>query len=163
MTPVDDAGVAGRVLHVSSGAAHGAPPSGWGCYGISKAAFFQSYKVLEREFRETLGGKVVVGSFKPGVVDTSMQRTIREAPADAMPGVSNFQKMKEKVAEHGTDATKPRPPPPGALDSPDNVAFFVEFLLLGTTDEEFSNRADTNEYDIRNKELFPQWIAQDDL
>ena len=29
----DANGVAGRVLHVSSGAAHGAPPVGWGCYG----------------------------------------------------------------------------------------------------------------------------------
>ena len=36
MKPVQedgDAGVPGRVLHVSSGAAHGAPPVGWGCYG----------------------------------------------------------------------------------------------------------------------------------
>ena len=32
--------IAGRVLHVSSGAAHGAPPVGWSCYGISKAAFY---------------------------------------------------------------------------------------------------------------------------
>mgnify|MGYP003497581644 FL=1 len=61
MAPVDDKGVAGSVLHVSSGEAHGAPPVGWSVYGISKAAFFQSYKVLEREYRH-LGGKAVVGS-----------------------------------------------------------------------------------------------------
>jgi NAD(P)-dependent dehydrogenase (short-subunit alcohol dehydrogenase family) len=45
-------GVAGRVLHVSSGAAHGAPPLGWSVYGITKAAFFQSYPVLEQEFQK---------------------------------------------------------------------------------------------------------------
>ena len=153
-----EGGVAGRVLHVSSGAAHGAPPAGWGCYGITKAAFFQSYKVLEREFRETLGGKVVVGSFKPGVVDTSMQGTIREAPKNAMPIVDNFKKMKEKVAATSSGPDKARPPPAGALDSPENVAFFAEYLLLGTTDEEFGNKDDSNEYDIRNKELYPKWI-----
>jgi len=162
MTPLDENGVAGRVLHVSSGAAHGAPPSGWGCYGISKAAFFQSYRVLEREFRETLGGKVVVGSFKPGVVDTSMQGTIRQAPHEAMPGVGTFKKMKEMVAGVGGDNTttisKARPPPSGALDSPENVAYFAEFLLLGTTDEEFGIKDDPGEYDIRNKDLFPRWI-----
>lgn len=162
MTPLDDAGVAGRVLHVSSGAAHGAPPAGWGVYGITKAAFLQSYRVLEREFRETLGGKVLVGSFKPGVVDTSMQGTIREATSDSMPIVENFKKMKEKTSQSST-ATKARPPPAGALDSPENVAFFAEYLLAGTTDEEFANKDDSNEYDIRNKELFPKWINPDQL
>jgi benzil reductase ((S)-benzoin forming) len=163
MNPVDEDGVAGRVLHVSSGAAHGAPPSGWGCYGITKAAFFQSFKVLEREFRETLGGKVVVGSFKPGVVDTSMQGTIREAPVEAMPSVANFKNMKDKVAPNSANATKACPPPAGTLDTPENVAFFVEYLLLGTTDEEFANKDDASEYDIRNKELYSRWIAEEDL
>lgn len=155
-----DTGVAGRVLHVSSGAAHGAPPSGWGCYGITKAAFFQSYKVLEREFRETLGGKVVVGSFKPGVVDTQMQGAIREAPKEAMPIVENFKKMKEGMSNPQGTPDKARPPPPGALDSPDNVAFFAEYLLLGTSDELFSNKNDPTEFDIRNKDLFEKWIEE---
>ena len=85
MHRLDSHGVPGRILHISSGAAHGAPPVGWSCYGISKAAFFQSYKVLEREFR----GNVVVGSFKPGVVDTAVQETIRESPTSNMPTVGN--------------------------------------------------------------------------
>lgn len=161
MTPLDDVGVAGRVLHVSSGAAHGAPPAGWGVYGITKAAFFQSYRVLEREFRETLGGKVLVGSFKPGVVDTSMQGTIREATSDSMPVVDNFKKMKEKTI--ASSATEAHPPPAGALDSPDNVAFFAEYLLVGTTDGEFTNKDDASEYDIRSTELYPKWINKDKL
>uniref|UniRef100_A0A7S2YFU2 NAD(P)-binding protein n=1 Tax=Entomoneis paludosa TaxID=265537 RepID=A0A7S2YFU2_9STRA len=162
MKPMDSSGgVAGRVLHVSSGAAHGAPPVGWAAYGIGKAAFFQSYKVLEREFRQE-GGHVVVGSFKPGVVDTSMQGTIRAASQDSMPVVENFRNMKAKTEEAKNSAPhKARPPPKGALDSPDNVAFFAEFLLLGTTDEEFANASDTNEYDIRDSKLYPLWIDEE--
>lgn len=164
MTPLDKSGVAGRVLHVSSGAAHGAPPAGWGVYGITKSAFFQSYKVLEKEYRDTLGGKVVVGSFRPGVVDTSMQGAIRGAPVDVMPMVKKFQDLKDKAEQAGVGVTdRPRPPPEGALDTPENVAFFGEYLLLGTTDEEFANKNDPGEYDIRNKELFPKWIAPEDL
>ena len=163
MKAPDDRAAAGRILHVSSGAAHGAPPVGWGVYGITKAAFFQSFRVLSREF-EHLGGKVVVGSFKPGIVDTSMQGVIRDAPADTMPMVGNFKEMKEKSMEYSktsTGVSEARPPPKGALDSPDNVAFFAEWLLLGTSDEEFSNRSDDNEYDIRDAKLFAKWIPEE--
>lgn len=162
MEPLDNNGVAGRILHVSSGAAHGAPPLGWSCYGISKAAFFQSYKVLEREFRED-GGKVLVGSFKPGVVNTEMQGTIRDAPASSMPAVDNFKAMKERADDVVLSATKARPPPKGALDTPDNVAFFAKWLLVGTTDEEFGNKDDSNEYDIRDADLYPKWISEEVL
>lgn len=157
----DDDGVAGRVLHVSSGAAHGAPPVGWSCYGISKAAFYQSFKVLEREFREKKGGRVVVGSFKPGVVDTTMQGTIRSSSADDMPFVQGFRNMKDKAVRGNVSAA--RPPPKGALDSPENVGFFAEYLLLGTTDEEFANKDDPNEWDIRNQSLYPKWIEPSNL
>jgi benzil reductase ((S)-benzoin forming) len=160
----DDMAAAGRILHVSSGAAHGAPPVGWGVYGITKAAFYQSFKVLSREF-ENLGGKVVVGSFKPGVVDTSMQSVIRESPAESMPIVDNFKAMKDKtLTQTSEDAPfEARPPPNGALDSPDNVAFFAEWLLLGTSDEEFSNSNASNEYDIRDATLYPKWIPEVNL
>lgn len=160
----DDEATAGRILHVSSGAAHGAPPIGWGVYGITKAAFFQSFKVLSREF-DHLGGKVVVGSFKPGVVDTSMQGIIRESPKESMPMVANFQAMKERATATASESppNKAMPPPKGALDSPDNVAFFAEWMLLGTTDDEFSNQNDSNEYDIRDSKLFPKWIPEENL
>jgi short-subunit dehydrogenase len=180
--PLDDgATTAGRVLHVSSGAAHGAPPVGWAVYGITKAAFYQSYKVLEREFRETsLGGRVIIGSFKPGVVDTNMQQTIRNTSESAMPAVTTFRAMKEKVVvEMGattvddddennnnnaavaeTTTVYPRPPPQGSLDSPINVAYFADWMLRGTSDAEFANKDDTNEYDIRDEALFPKWIVQ---
>jgi benzil reductase ((S)-benzoin forming) len=161
--------VAGRVLHVSSGAAHGPPPVGWAAYGISKAAFFQSFQILDKEFVH-LGGKVRVGSFKPGVVDTAMQGVIREAPQEAMPAVGNFQTMKDNVREEsssksrgGASQAQARPPPKGALDSPDNVAYFAEWLLLGTEDDEFANRDDPDEYDVRNADLYPKWIPPENL
>eukprot|EP00541_Cyclophora_tenuis_P016819 CAMPEP_0116577676 /NCGR_PEP_ID=MMETSP0397-20121206/21281_1 /TAXON_ID=216820 /ORGANISM="Cyclophora tenuis, Strain ECT3854" /LENGTH=334 /DNA_ID=CAMNT_0004106977 /DNA_START=111 /DNA_END=1116 /DNA_ORIENTATION=+ len=175
--PKDPDSVAGRVLHVSSGAAHGAPPEvgpvsgaahgappvGWSCYGISKAAFFQSFKVLEREFREK-GSKVIVGSFKPGVVDTAMQGKIRDSSKDDMPVVQNFRKMKDSMGSAGIlSASEAKPPPKGALDTADNVSFFAEYLLLGTSDEEFSNKDDPNEWDIRNEALYPRWIKEVNL
>jgi len=161
MTPLDARGVAGRVLHVSTGAAHGAPPVGWSVYGITKAAFFQSFRVLEREYRE-LGGSVVVGSFKPGVVDTTMQGTIRSAPKESMPTVDVFKGMKERVALP-SELHKARPPPRGTLDTPENVAHFAEFLLVGCDDETFANRDNPSEWDIRLPENFPLWIPEENL
>lgn len=158
---LSDSTTAGRILHVSSGAAHGAPPVGWAAYGISKAAFYQSYLVLDREFVH-LGGTVRVGSFKPGVVDTDMQGVIREAPKDNMPIVDFFESLKAKTAAAQPEV-KARPPPKGALDTPDNVAFFAEWLLLGTSDDEFAVQEYPKEYDIRNEELFPRWIDADNL
>ena len=157
MTPLDAHGVAGRVLHVSSGAAHGAPPVGWSIYGITKAAFLQSFRVLEQEYRE-LGGKVVVGSFKPGVVDTSMQNIIRNTPQERMPTVKLFQAMRDKASTIGS--TGARPPPQGSLDTPENVAHFVEFLLIGCEDTTFANKDNVSEWDIRNPEHFPLWIPE---
>ena len=71
--------------------------------------------------------------------------------------------MKEKTTssisdESNNDNNNPRPPPSGALDTPDNVANFAEYLLLGTTDEEFANKDDPNEHDIRDTKHHPLWI-----
>ena len=94
-----------------------------------------------------------MGSFKTEVVDTTMQGTIRDAPVEAMPIVRNIQGMKDRAPGGGGE--KARPLPKGALDSPENVAFFAEWLLLGTTDEEIGNKDDPGEYDIRNASLYP--------
>lgn len=157
---LSDTITAGRILHVSSGAAHGPPPVGWSVYGITKAAFYQSFKAIDKEFLH-LGGTVRVGSFKPGIVDTAMQGEIRNAPTHCMPLVSNFQRFKDNTRAEEIQVA--RPPPRDALDSPNNVAFFAEWLLLGTTDDEFANSSDPNEYDIRNRELFPKWISPENL
>ena len=160
---LSDATTAGRILHVSSGAAHGPPPIGWSVYGITKAAFFQTFKTMDAEFVH-LGGTVRVGSFKPGVVDTAMQGVIRDSPKDTMPMVDKFRNLKDQTIDpKAMIPAAARPPPSGALDSPENVAFFAEWLLLGTTDDEFANVGDPNEYDIRNSALFEKWIASENL
>ena len=160
---LSDATTAGRILHVSSGAAHGPPPIGWSVYGITKAAFFQTFKTMDAEFVH-LGGTVRVGSFKPGIVDTAMQGVIRDSPKDTMPMVDKFRNLKDQTIDpKAMIPAAARPPPSGALDSPENVAFFAEWLLLGTTDDEFANVGDPNEYDIRNSALFEKWIASENL
>jgi hypothetical protein len=70
--------------------------------------------------------------------------------------------MKDKM-EEAINVTKARPPPTDSLDTPENAAFFTEYLLLGTTDEEFANKDDPNEYDITDSKLFPHWIPEDNL
>jgi hypothetical protein len=90
-----------------------------------------------------------------------MQGIIRDAPQDVMPLVASFQTMKDKAV--AAAAAQARVPPAGALDAPENVAFFAEWLLLGTTDDEFANRDDPNEYDIRNAALYPKWIPKENL
>ena len=129
--------------------------------GFPKQPFWQPEAFLKytRELRDT---GVVVGSFKPGVVDTSMQGTIRSAPESSLPSVQRFVGLKEKAETLATTAG-PRPPPAGALDTPTNVAHFVEFLLLGTTDQEFANADDPSEWDIRHAQHYARWIPPENL
>ena len=110
---------------------------------------------------------MLVGSFKPGVVDTSLQGTIRESAESSMPIVQNFRTMKAKADEQN-DRGSPtsvgaRPPPKGALDTPENVACFAEYLLVGTTNEEFTNAKDDNEHDIRDATKFERWVDPSNL
>ncbi|MGD8429508.1 MAG: SDR family NAD(P)-dependent oxidoreductase [Ectothiorhodospiraceae bacterium] len=117
--------VGGRVLHVSSGAAH-RPVPGWGAYCTGKAALHMLYRVLAAEL-DAEG--VAVGSVRPGVVDTPMQELIREQTAESFPGVERFREMKAR----------------GELVSPEQVARFILALLTDLTTERFSER----EWDIR--------------
>lgn len=162
MVPIDEAGEAGRILHVSSGTAHNAPPRGWSVYGVSKAAFFQSYRVLEHEFRY-LGSKVIVGSFKPGVVATPMQAFAQQNALSS----THESTISKAGSGHNLNferdgARRPvleaRPPPKGVPDCPNNVAHFAAWLLLGTSDMEFTNQGSADEYDIRNSALYEKWI-----
>lgn len=115
----------GRVLHMSSGAAHRSIP-GWGPYCTSKAALHMLYMVLRDELAEH---GVAVGSLRPGVVDTPMQALIREQPEERFPAVERFRQLKES----------------GQLNDPDAVAAFTVHLLTEVDAERFS--ADEWEYD----------------
>ncbi|MGD8624131.1 MAG: SDR family NAD(P)-dependent oxidoreductase [Anaerolineae bacterium] len=70
----------GRILNVSSGAAVHAIP-GWSAYCLAKAAINHLGRMLAAEEPE-----VTTLAFRPGVVDTAMQATIRRDGAQGMPG-----------------------------------------------------------------------------
>jgi len=138
-----------RILHIGSGAAHG-PLAGWGTYNVSKAAFHMLYRCLEKE----LGPKGIhVGSVKPGIIETNMQETIRAASQEDMALVDRFKFFKENEYK-GADALKPHKPPKDGLDTPENVAFFVNFLLNDVSSEEFTEK----EWDIRDEDNHDRWI-----
>lgn len=73
----------GRVINVSSGAAVGVT-EGWSAYCAAKAGLNHFTRVLAAEEPD-----LVALSFRPGVVDTEMQRTIREKGQDGMPADSH--------------------------------------------------------------------------
>lgn len=108
----------GRVLHMSSGAAHQGYP-GWGSYCTSKAALHMVYQVLRQELRDR---NIAVGSLRPGVVDTPMQALIREQPPERFPMVQRFLDL------HAT----------GQLEDPDEVARFTAWLMLEVDADAYS-------------------------
>jgi NAD(P)-dependent dehydrogenase (short-subunit alcohol dehydrogenase family) len=69
----------GRVINVSSGAAVSAIP-GWAAFCASKAAVEHLTRVLAEE-----EPSITAIAFRPGLVDTEMQATIRRDGADGMP------------------------------------------------------------------------------
>ncbi|RFA28983.1 short-chain dehydrogenase [Alkalilimnicola ehrlichii] len=110
----------GRVLHVSSGAAHNGY-QGWGAYCTSKAALYMLYQVLRDELEDA---DIAVGSVRPGVVDTPMQDFIREQPAEHFPAVARFISLKQE----------------GLLIPAEKVAIFMRWLLLDVPAGEYSSR-----------------------
>ena len=147
-----------RILHISSGAAQRAFP-GWGCYCASKAALNMVYRVLSAELQ---GLGVAVGSARPGVVETAMQGRIREEGGGvaAFKEHARFVALKAGMAEEeagGGDGSigGGAPPPAAALDTPENVAVFLSFLLTRTEDEEFA----ATEWDIRDVAHQARWCV----
>ena len=70
----------GRIVNVSSGAAVHVIP-GWAAYCVSKAALNHLTRALAEE-----EPSITAIAFRPGIVDTAMQATIREQGAEGMPG-----------------------------------------------------------------------------
>jgi len=69
----------GRIINISSGAAVRGYPT-WGAYGASKSALNHFTQTLSAEEPE-----VISIAMRPGVVDTPMQRQIREQGKNTMP------------------------------------------------------------------------------
>ncbi|KAL7526137.1 hypothetical protein ACHAXR_001337 [Thalassiosira sp. AJA248-18] len=124
-----------RVLHVSSGAAHGSYV-GWGPYCVTKAGLHMMYQCLSAELSPH---NILVGSVRPGVVDTPMQDEIREfnGPADHFPMQKKFFDL------HDNDQ----------LEKPENVAAYFHWLLSEVGDEEFCEQ----EWDIRKSKDDARW------
>lgn len=123
----------GRIAHIGSGAAHKAMP-GWGAYCAGKAALHMVYQVYREELHD-LG--VLVGSVRPGVVDTPMQDHIRRQSPDRFPAVKRFIQLKES----------------GQLHPAEDAAAFAVWALLDTGDREYA----AAEWDIGNPEHYQRW------
>lgn len=84
----------GVIVNVSSGAAHHVITS-WSAYCAAKAGLYHFTRVLAAELE---GTGIRVNSVRPGVVDTEMQRIIRESrPEDFGPAnLERFRRLKEE-------------------------------------------------------------------
>lgn len=124
-----------RVLHVSSGAAVNAY-EGWGPYCVTKAGLNMMYRCLSAELSHH---GVLVGSVRPGVVDTPMQDEVRgfDGPAEHFPMSHKFHDLHKS----------------GKLESPDTVATYFHWLLSEIADDEFG----AEEKDIRNSKEDSRW------
>lgn len=124
----------GRVLHISSAAAH-YPFNSWGPYCMSKAGLFMAYEILKQECAD-----ISFGSVMPGVTNTDMQMHIRHA--------DNMPEMDQKYFRSLHQENK--------LLAPSTVAKFLSWLLQGTDNRQFSEQ----EWDIYNKEHHKHWLAE---
>jgi benzil reductase ((S)-benzoin forming) len=75
------------IINISSGAAQ-YPIKSWGGYCASKAAIDMFSRVIKEEHPE-----IAVMSIAPGVVDTAMQKAIREVPAEHFEDSARFHDM----------------------------------------------------------------------
>jgi benzil reductase ((S)-benzoin forming) len=114
-----------RILHISSGAAHH-PYMGWGAYCTSKSALHMIYQVLRDELKDK---GILVGSIRPGIVDTPMQDNVRQVPEENFPMRSKFIGFKEN----------------NQLSDPAIVGQQLAKFLCDTTDAVFSEK----ELDLR--------------
>lgn len=139
-----------RVLHIGSGAASKAV-GGWTAYCASKAAFLSIYRSMAAELRPE---GLLVGSVRPGIVNTPMQGAIRKADETAMPDVGFFRGLHASM-EAAPASASGAAPPSGSLDTPENVAAFLRFLLTSAGDEEFG----ADEWDIRDASHHHRWTS----
>ncbi len=110
----------GRILHISSGAAHHAY-QGWGAYCTSKAALYMIYQTLKNELQQH---NIKIGSLCPGVVNTPMQDLVRAAKPEYFPALQRFIELKEN----------------DELIMPESVADFIYWMLTHTSDDEFTDK-----------------------
>jgi len=125
----------GRVLHISSGWAH-RPVDGCMAYCTSKAAFHMVYRCLQQELAPK---NIAVGSVRPGIVDTSLQKNVRESESLTEKDKQFFQSI---VAQH-------------RLIAPNTVAKFLTWLLCDLDPKTYS----ASEWDIYEESHHPHWLG----
>lgn len=123
----------GRILHVSSGAAH-TPLAGCLSYCTTKAALHMVYRVLQLEL--TPRG-ILVGSASPGSVDTPMQAALRDASEVDCPESARFRQLADD----------------DRLLAPAQSARFLAWLLLDAPAALFTER----DWNIQDAALRPHW------
>ncbi|MGO3860148.1 MAG: SDR family NAD(P)-dependent oxidoreductase [Neisseriaceae bacterium] len=82
----------GKLLHISSGAAHN-PYPGWGVYGASKAGIDHFSRIVQKEHPE-----LASVALYPGVVNTGMQAEIRAQNEADFPNLAQFIALKDNAA-----------------------------------------------------------------
>jgi len=80
-----------RILHVSSGAGR-KPYAGWSVYCATKAALDHHARCVAMDHTPRLR----IASIAPGVIETDMQREIRESTPDLFPEHARFVAMKRE-------------------------------------------------------------------
>lgn len=125
----------GRVLNIGSGAAHFAI-FGWTAYCVSKAALFRLTECLRLEEKN-----IAFASVMPGIIDTNMQKEIRDSLNMNVNKRDFFQKLynEEKLLK------------------PDVVASFLSWLLLEVDSEKYASQ----EWDIYDKSHHNHWLQKD--
>lgn len=83
-----------KILTVSSGAAL-SPMEGWAAYCTSKAAV-NMLSCVTRTETSGLDSPVLSSTFRPGVIDTGMQKEIRESDPKEFPNIDKFKNYKSE-------------------------------------------------------------------
>lgn len=121
-----------RVLHIGSGAAY-FPVASWGAYCVSKAAL----SMLTRCWQEE-STSIYFASVMPGIVDTQMQESIRNAGEMLIEKQDFFKQLKAN----------------NQLVSSQTVALFLAWILLETDNETYVSR----EWDIYESNHHSYWL-----
>lgn len=133
----------GRIVMISSGAAQ-TPYQGWSAYGSSKAALNHLVQDLAAEERD-----VTTVSVKPGVVDTDMQRAIREEHGHNM-DPEQLQRFTEKHRN-------------GELNKPDVVAGAIGRIALEIEKEYNGSVMDWQDHDKRINGMMSEPLSQSQI
>lgn len=121
-----------RVLHIGSGAAY-FPVVGWAPYCVSKAALAMLTQCSQLEYKD-----IAVASVMPGIIDTDMQRHIRQASDMASEKQAFFKRLKDN----------------NQLLTAETVAAFLCWLLLDVSVSYYTSK----EWDIYDTSHHIEWL-----